>query len=91
MVWPLAGRAQQADRVRRIGVLMSRAASDPEGQARYAAFEKGLQKLGWSEGRDIRIDIRWSPDVVARRAKPAATRPAIPTATVTKRVHLTLW
>jgi putative tryptophan/tyrosine transport system substrate-binding protein len=59
-----AARAEQPDRMRRIGVLMSRAASDPEGQARRALFDKGLQQLGWSEGRDIQIDIRWSPDDV---------------------------
>jgi len=57
--WPLAARAQQADRVRRIGVLMSTAASDPEGQARIAAFLHELQQLGWTEGRNVRIDARW--------------------------------
>ena len=56
--WPLAGHAQQPDRVRRIGVLMSLAASDPQAQARVAAFREGLQMLGWAEGRNIRIDIR---------------------------------
>jgi putative ABC transport system substrate-binding protein len=49
--WPLAARAQQSDRVRRIGVLMAHAESDPEGQAFVAAFREGLQKLGWTEGR----------------------------------------
>jgi putative tryptophan/tyrosine transport system substrate-binding protein len=61
--WPLATRAQQPDRVRRIGVLMAYAESDREGQAFVAAFREGLQKLGWTEGRNIRIDIRWAPDV----------------------------
>jgi putative tryptophan/tyrosine transport system substrate-binding protein len=58
--WPLAARAQQGERVRRIGVLMTQAANDPEGQARIAAFLQGLQELGWSVGRNLRIDIRWS-------------------------------
>jgi putative tryptophan/tyrosine transport system substrate-binding protein len=61
--WPLAARAQQDQRVRRIGVLMGYAESDREGQAFVAAFREGLQKLGWTEGRNIRIDIRWAPDV----------------------------
>ena len=58
--WPLAARAQQPDRMRRIGVLLSLAADDPEGQARLAAFQQGLQQLGWSDGRNVRIDIRWA-------------------------------
>ena len=58
--WPLAARAQQAERVRRIGVLMARAEDDPEAQARVAAFEQGLQQLGWSDGRNVRIDRRWA-------------------------------
>jgi hypothetical protein len=56
---PLAARAQQPERVRRIGVLMSVAANDPEGQARLAAFLHGLQQLGWIDGRNVRIDTRW--------------------------------
>ena len=59
-VWPLAGRAQQADRMRRIGVLMPFAADDLLGQARFAALREGLEKLGWTEGRNIRIDTRWT-------------------------------
>ena len=62
--WPLAARAQQPDRMRRIGVLMAYAESDPEGQAFVAAFREGLQKLGWTEGGNIRIDTCWAtPDV----------------------------
>jgi putative ABC transport system substrate-binding protein len=57
--WPLAVRAQQPDRVRRIGVLMNLAADDPEGQARLAAFLEGLQGFGWTVGRNVRIDTRW--------------------------------
>ena len=58
--WPLAARAQQPDRVRRIGVLMPLAADDAEGQARIAAFLDGLQQLGWTDGRNVRIDTRWA-------------------------------
>ena len=57
---PRAARAQQPDRVRRVGVLMSRAAGDPEEQARFAGFLHGLQKLGWTDGRNVRIDYRWA-------------------------------
>jgi putative tryptophan/tyrosine transport system substrate-binding protein len=61
--WPLAARAQQPDRMRRIGVLMGFAESDRERQAMVAAFREELQKLGWVEGRNIRIDYRWAiPD-----------------------------
>jgi putative ABC transport system substrate-binding protein len=57
--WPLAARAQQGERMRRIGVLMSVAADDPESPVRVAAFEQGLQQLGWTAGRNVRIDYRW--------------------------------
>ena len=57
--WPLAARAQQPDRMRRIGVLMFGAESDPVQQARLAAFLDGLQQLGWTDGRNVRIDTRW--------------------------------
>jgi putative ABC transport system substrate-binding protein len=57
--WPLAARAQQGDRMRRIGALMAYAENDPEGPVRIAAFREELQKLGWTEGRNIRSDIRW--------------------------------
>jgi putative tryptophan/tyrosine transport system substrate-binding protein len=60
--WPFAARAQQGERVRRIGVLMPYAESDAEAQARVAAFREGLQKLGWTEGRHVRIDYRWAGD-----------------------------
>jgi putative tryptophan/tyrosine transport system substrate-binding protein len=58
--WPLAGRAQQGDRVRRIGVLMVVSADDPEGQARIGAFAQSLLQLGWTIGQNIRIDYRFS-------------------------------
>jgi putative ABC transport system substrate-binding protein len=57
--WPLAARAQQAERVRRIGVLMNFAADDAEGQVRLAAFLQGLQETGWAVDRNVRIDLRW--------------------------------
>jgi len=58
--WPLVARAQQRERVRRIGVMLNLAADDPEGQARLAAFLQGLQEAGWAVGRNAQIDIRWS-------------------------------
>jgi putative ABC transport system substrate-binding protein len=58
--WPLAARAQQGERMRRIGVLMGYAVNDREGQANFAAFQGGLQTLGWTDGRNIRIDARWA-------------------------------
>jgi putative ABC transport system substrate-binding protein len=57
--WPLAVRAQQPERMRRIGVLMAATADDFEGQG-IAAFLNGLQQLGWTEGRNVRIDVRWA-------------------------------
>ena len=84
--WPLAARAQQADRVRRVGVLVNLEADDPESQARSKAFLRGLQEKGWIDGHNIRIDYRWvtdnlpkyaaellalSPDVVLANANPS--------------------
>jgi len=60
VAWPLAARAQQADRMRRVGVLVNRVADDAEEQARLAAFLQGLQELGWTDGRNVRIDYRWA-------------------------------
>jgi putative ABC transport system substrate-binding protein len=57
--WPLAARAQQPERMRRIGVLMSYAADDPAGQTRLLAFAQALAQTGWTDGRNVRIDIRW--------------------------------
>ena len=64
--WPLAARAQQAERMRRIGVLMSFGANDPEAQSRAAAFENGLRQLGWVRGHNLSIEYRWAdnPDVL---------------------------
>ncbi|MGH7006470.1 MAG: ABC transporter substrate-binding protein, partial [Alphaproteobacteria bacterium] len=58
--WPLAVPAQQGERVRRIAVLLNLAADDPEGRARLAAFVQALAQLGWSEGRNVKIDTRWA-------------------------------
>jgi putative tryptophan/tyrosine transport system substrate-binding protein len=70
--WPLAARAQQVGGMRRIGVLMNRAADNPEGQDRLAAFHQGLQELGWGVGRNVRIDTRWSEDNADQTVKHAA-------------------
>jgi len=70
--WPLVARAQQTTGMPRIGVLMGYAESDREGQANVAAFQGGLQKLGWTEGRNIRIEARWAAadaDLMQRFAK----------------------
>ena len=64
--WPLAARAQQPERMRRLGMLMNRAADDLRGQVELAAFQQGLQQLGWSDGRKIRIDTRWGENDVDR-------------------------
>ena len=58
--WPLAARAQQAGAVRRVGVLMNWAANQPEGQAEMAAFMQALRQLGWNEGQNLRVDVRWN-------------------------------
>jgi putative tryptophan/tyrosine transport system substrate-binding protein len=65
--WPLAARAQQPDRMRRIGVLLPGAADDPEYQARVAAFLQGLALLGWTIGRNVGIDIRWAANAAEIR------------------------
>ncbi len=70
--WPLAARGQQGERVRRIGVLMSLAADDPESQARHAAFLQGLQEWGWTAGRNVQIDYRFAAGDAERIRKSAA-------------------
>jgi hypothetical protein len=70
--WPLAARAQQADRVRRIGVLMNLAADDSESQARLTVFRQALQELGWTVGRNVLMEYRWGAADVARARKLAA-------------------
>jgi ABC-type uncharacterized transport system substrate-binding protein len=71
--WPLAARAQQsAERMRRIGVLMSLAPDDPESPVRIAALLLGLQQLGWTDGRNVRIDYRWGAGDAERIRKSVA-------------------
>ena len=70
--WPLAARAQQPEQMRRIGVLMNRAVDNPEGQVAVAAFRQALQQLGWSDGRNIRIDTRWGVNDIDRDRRDAA-------------------
>jgi putative ABC transport system substrate-binding protein len=70
--WPLAARAQQPEQMRRIGVFMSLAADDKQAQARLAAFLQGLQELGWTDGRNLRIDIRWGAGDAERNRRHAA-------------------
>src|SRR4029079_13223744 len=60
VAWPFAARAQQGERMRRIGVLMAAAGNDPEYQARIAAFQQGWALLGWTDGRNVQIDTRWA-------------------------------
>jgi putative ABC transport system substrate-binding protein len=72
VTWPLTAGAQQPEQMRRIGILMNRAASDAEGQARLATFKQGLEQLGWNEGRNVRIDIRYGEDKSELERKYAA-------------------
>ncbi|MBR1276102.1 hypothetical protein [Bradyrhizobium sp. AUGA SZCCT0283] len=61
MAWPMVARAQQPEPMRRIGVLVGLSENDPEMKERLAGFRQGLEKLGWSEGRNVRIDYRFAP------------------------------
>jgi len=70
--WPIAVRAQQSERISRIGVLMNRAADDPTGQVQFAVFQKSLQELGLRDGGNVRIDIRWGANIVDLERKYAA-------------------
>ena len=70
--WPMTARAQQGGRMRRIGVLMRGSADDSDEQARLTAFLPGLQEWGWSDGRNVRIDVRWSGADPDRRRRYAA-------------------
>ena len=75
--WPMVARAQQPERMRRIGVLMGVAADEPETQARLAAFLQGLQEFGWAVGRNVHIDTRWSAGDDARLRREAAEMVAL--------------
>jgi putative tryptophan/tyrosine transport system substrate-binding protein len=70
--WPLAARAQQAERMRRIGMLTHYSHTDREGQVRIAAFLDTLQRLGWTDGRHVRIEYRWSAGDAGREKASAA-------------------
>jgi putative ABC transport system substrate-binding protein len=72
VAWPLAARARQPDRVRRIGVLMHLPENDPETRARVRALLEGLQQLGWTDGRNVRIDYRFGAADVERSRRYAA-------------------
>jgi putative tryptophan/tyrosine transport system substrate-binding protein len=72
VAWPLAARAQQPERMRLIGVLMNLTADDPESQRRIVAFVQQLQQLGWTDGRNVRIDGRWSAGDAERIRKNTA-------------------
>jgi putative ABC transport system substrate-binding protein len=65
--WPLAARAQQSERIRRIGVLMTTAADDSESQARLTPFVNGLKELGWTDGRNVEFDFRFDTDIATTR------------------------
>jgi putative ABC transport system substrate-binding protein len=69
--WPLAARAQRSEPVKRIGMLSTSAADDPEAQARIAAFHQAMQPLGWTVGRTLRIEHRWGVDVATIRKNAA--------------------
>jgi len=69
VAWPLASRAQQSEPMRRVGVLMNRAANDSEGQAFVAAFQLSMQQLGWIAGRNVQIDTRWGANDADRDRK----------------------
>jgi putative tryptophan/tyrosine transport system substrate-binding protein len=77
ITWPVTARAQQVDRMRRIGVLMALAADDPTGQARLIAFVQALQELGWTDGRNVRLDTRWAAGDAERFRKYAAELVAV--------------
>jgi putative ABC transport system substrate-binding protein len=64
--WPVVALAQQADRMRRIGVLMNLSENDPEGRLRVVSFQQGLEKLGWTLGRNLRIEYRWAAGDIER-------------------------
>src|SRR5262245_56854416 len=66
VAWPLSARAQQAEGIRRIGVLMHSSSNEPEAQARMAAFLQGMRDAGWEVGRNLRIEYRWSIGDVPR-------------------------
>jgi putative ABC transport system substrate-binding protein len=99
VAWPVAARGQQPVQMRRIGVLMAHAESDPEFEAYLAAFREGLEKLGWTEGRNIRIDTCWgalddtetrqrlAKELVALEPDVILTQNTPPTASMLEQTH----
>src|SRR5262245_10683620 len=80
--WPLAARAQQGERMRRVGLLMNTTSEESEAQSHVAAFQQGMQENGWSVGRNLRVDLRWGAVTLTSRA---ATRRSW------RRFHRTRW
>src|SRR5882672_9283736 len=72
--WPLAVRAQQSKRMRRVSALLPYAANDPQAQTRNAAFLQGLQQLGWTVGTNVQIDYRWAAGNEETRSEPGSAR-----------------
>jgi putative ABC transport system substrate-binding protein len=72
VMWPLELGAQQPERTGRIGILMNRAETDPEGQSRLSTFKQAMELLGWSEGRNLQINVRWGEDHIELERKLAA-------------------
>jgi ABC-type uncharacterized transport system substrate-binding protein len=101
--WPLAARAQQSERKRRIGVLMAHAENDREFHDYLSAFREGLQKLGWTEGRNIQIDARWGAlddaearqrsarELIALQPDLILTQNTPPTASMLEQTRTTPW
>ena len=77
VAWPLGARAQKGEHMRRIGMLATNAADDPDAQARAAAFVQALQQFGWTEGRNVRIDSRWAAGNAADTRKYASELAAL--------------
>src|SRR5262245_3875886 len=77
VAWPLAARAQQPERMRRVGMLIPQAADDPESQARVTAFALGLQESGWIVGRNVQIEYRWGAGDADRIRRYAAELAAL--------------
>jgi putative ABC transport system substrate-binding protein len=79
VAWPLAARAQQSEPMRRVGVLIALPENDPELQKWIAAFRRGLEKLGWSEGRNVQLDYRFAPAAAGAPALAKELLACIPT------------
>ena len=74
--WPVVAQAQQGDRVRRVGLLMPYDENDPEPKRRVSAFTQALADLGWTNGRNVRMDLRWAGGERSRRSWPTSDRSA---------------